>query len=180
MRECREWGLCDGNGNLSVLIYYGIHRRSEFDYIVQIGDYVHQQMKAKVFSAFQTARAVTGATMVEFALVATLLLTVLFGTLDFGWAFFANTSIANGAREGARKAIVCTSCDAAIRQRVRDTTPGLALPDSNILISYHTDSGTKYVTVTVTYNYTPLTPFVSRFFPSGSLTLTGKSTMYDE
>jgi Flp pilus assembly protein TadG len=47
-----------------------------------------------------------GQTMVEFALCAMLLLTFVFGILDFGLAVFSYNFISNAAREGTRYAMV--------------------------------------------------------------------------
>jgi hypothetical protein len=46
-----------------------------------------------------------GQALLEFALVATFLLIVLFGIMDFSRLFFAYATMSNGAREGARYAI---------------------------------------------------------------------------
>ena len=43
-----------------------------------------------------------GATLVEFALVAPLFFLLVFGIMEFGWAFGQNLDIRHGAREGAR------------------------------------------------------------------------------
>lgn len=131
-------------------------------------------------SFFKTNNNSLGVSLVEFALVVPLLLAVFLGTFDLGFAAYANNTVSLSAREGARKGIACDNCDAAIRQRVKDTSAGLNLQDGNIIIGRHTDSGVPYLTVTVNYAYTPLTPFISRLLAGGSLTLTGKATMYDE
>lgn len=47
-----------------------------------------------------------GVALVEFALVAPLLLLLLFGAIDFAWVFAQNVDLKNGAREGARLAAV--------------------------------------------------------------------------
>lgn len=47
-----------------------------------------------------------GAVLVEFALVAPLLLLVMFATIDFGWVFGQHLDVRHGAREGARLAAV--------------------------------------------------------------------------
>jgi Flp pilus assembly protein TadG len=44
--------------------------------------------------------------MVEFAVVAPLLFLLLFGIIDFGWAFSQNLDVKHAAREGARLAAV--------------------------------------------------------------------------
>ena len=47
-----------------------------------------------------------GAAAVEFAIVATLFFMLVFGIIDFGFAFHSWNNAANAAREGARKAAV--------------------------------------------------------------------------
>ena len=49
-----------------------------------------------------------GAAAVEFALVVPLLLLLVFGILDYGRFFFDSVSLRQGAREGARQAVVMT------------------------------------------------------------------------
>src|SRR5690349_12377184 len=72
-----------------------------------------------------------GSTVVEIAIALTLLLTVIFGIMAFGWALFAYDSVSNGAREGARWAIVHGSqssspaTSATVLSAVKQKTPGL-------------------------------------------------------
>lgn len=47
-----------------------------------------------------------GAALVEFALIATPLFLILFGTIEFGWAFFQLNDIRHGSREGVRVVVV--------------------------------------------------------------------------
>ena len=56
-----------------------------------------------------------GAAAVEFAIVATLFFMLVFGIIDFGFAFHSWNNAANAAREGARKAAV--DSDGAGRHR---------------------------------------------------------------
>lgn len=56
-----------------------------------------------------------GVALVEFALVAPLLFLLLFGIVEFGWAFSQNLDVRQAAREGGRLAVVnysvtTTSC----------------------------------------------------------------------
>lgn len=48
------------------------------------------------------SRKPRGAAAVEFALVLPLLLTILFGTIEWGYYFFTRQIVINSAREGAR------------------------------------------------------------------------------
>ena len=47
-----------------------------------------------------------GANLVEFAILAPLLIMLLFGIIEFAWVFAQNLDIRHGAREGARLAAV--------------------------------------------------------------------------
>ena len=52
------------------------------------------------------ARRDGGASLVEFALALPVLALLLFGIIDFGWAFSQNVDLRNAAREGGRLAVV--------------------------------------------------------------------------
>lgn len=125
-------------------------------------------------------RADAGVTLVEFALVVPIIVIILLGSLDLGWAVYTNNTLANSAREGARKSIISTTSPSAIRDHIRSVTAGLDIPDENIDISPETRIPGDPVTVTVTYEYIPFTPLIARFMSGGALTLTGKATMYVE
>jgi Flp pilus assembly protein TadG len=47
-----------------------------------------------------------GAALVEFAIVVPVFFLLVFGIIEFGWAFFQNLDVRHGAREGARLASV--------------------------------------------------------------------------
>ncbi len=49
-----------------------------------------------------------GANLVEFALLAPLLILLLFGIVEFAWMFASNLDVKHGAREGARITVVNT------------------------------------------------------------------------
>jgi Flp pilus assembly protein TadG len=56
-----------------------------------------------------------GQSMVEFALTVPLLLLLLFGIVDFGRAVFYQNEVTNGAREGARIAVLASNpCNAEL------------------------------------------------------------------
>jgi Flp pilus assembly protein TadG len=66
--------------------------------------------------------------MVELALFLPVLIVIVMGALDFGRVFFAYTSVANAAREGAMCASLGANCPmgylAAVEDEVGDTLPG--------------------------------------------------------
>jgi Flp pilus assembly protein TadG len=55
---------------------------------------------------FRRARGERGVALVEFAIIAPFLFLILFGIIEFGWAFFQNLDVRHGARETARLAAV--------------------------------------------------------------------------
>lgn len=101
-----------------------------------------------------------GTSLVEFAMVAPLLLVLLFAIADFGRAFQTWITLTNAAREGAR--LGATGADAAaIRNRVRATAPGLNLPDQNIQVTNAQGATGESVTVRVNFTLNLITPLGS-------------------
>lgn len=119
-----------------------------------------------------------GQSLLEFALVLPVLILLVFGIFDLGYAVFLKNMISNAAREGARTGIVKANGDAAIRARVRSSAPGLNLPDGQISIAPPSRTFNEPITVTVTYTYQPLTPIISSVVSSVDLSST--SVMYVE
>ena len=60
-----------------------------------------------------------GQTLLEFALVISFLLLLVFGIIDFSRLFFGYATMSNGVREGARYATVHPSDNAGIEQAAR-------------------------------------------------------------
>ncbi len=65
-----------------------------------------------------------GAAAVEFAIVATLFFMLVFGIIDFGFAFHSWNNAVNSAREGARTAAVDPGVS-HVTDRVRDSAETL-------------------------------------------------------
>lgn len=57
-------------------------------------------------SEHRRGRGGRGAALVEFAIIAPLLFLLIFGIIEFGWAFFQNNDVRHEARETARIAAV--------------------------------------------------------------------------
>lgn len=118
--------------------------------------------------------------MVEFALVFPFLMFLLMGVFDLGWAIYANNTVASAAREGARLAIITSNTDNAVRAQVRKAAQGLTLSDAQIVINPSpTRNPAGSVSVTVTYRYSPLTPFISNII-GGTYNVSSKATMIVE
>ena len=87
-----------------------------------------------------------GASMVEFAIIISLLFLLVFGIVQFGIAFNRDNGIKAAAKEGARAASVGGS-EAEITSRIRDTQSMFASDDIQVKIDYSTDNGTNYVMI---------------------------------
>src|SRR5665647_1496281 len=91
-----------------------------------------------------------GAAAVEFALVVPLLVMILFGIMEFGYAFFIQASVAGAAREGVRSYAIARA----------ESAPGLVPGDfvnATISPSCTTTTAGSRTTLTLTYKYRSLT-----------------------
>ena len=78
------------------------------------------QARARTERQTRAGRNDQGASLVEFAFIAPLLIALLLGTIEFGWAFYQDLNTRHGAREGARLAAVnykSTATPTAAEQR---------------------------------------------------------------
>jgi Flp pilus assembly protein TadG len=115
-----------------------------------------------------------GAAAVEFAIVASLLFMLIFGIIDFGFAFHAWNNTANAAREGARRAAVDDNTTAII---ARTQQAARTLDPTKLTVSLECDfeadgswgscgdgsalEAGDLVRVNVDYAYDLITPFGS-------------------
>ena len=91
----------------------------------------------------------TGASALEFAVVAPFLMLLIFGMIEFGWVFQNQLAITHAAREGARLAAVNDGANwdaGVVESRAYPLTTGDGL---GISLSEDAES----VTVSVTYPY---------------------------
>ncbi|MBI3977732.1 MAG: hypothetical protein HY331_06060 [Chloroflexi bacterium] len=90
------------------------------------------------------------------------------GLVDLGLAVAAYTELTQAARVGARAGIYPWADDASIRSAVQ-SRPVLwsAIPASAIAISPGVRTSGGLITVTVTYTYTPITPYVVQMVGGG-------------
>jgi Flp pilus assembly pilin Flp len=121
---------------------------------------------------YQRARDEAGAAIIEFALVAPLLLVLVWGIIETGRAFYTINSLASAVRDGARYgAAVCppgaspgvpniAGCSGAIDSIVVHAFQPIGLPmdvnqvDSNVL---GTGANTR-IEVVANYPYAPIVP----------------------
>jgi len=125
-------------------------------------------------------RQARGITTVEFAVVATVLFTMLFGVIEFGRLMYSFAVLAEGTRRAARLATVCPLNDAGITA----TANFGMLPNftsSNVQVSYldtngiqtGTYSNIRYVSVQIVGYAIPLSiPFINPTVTSPAFAVT--------
>lgn len=128
-----------------------------------------------------------GSTLVEFAIGATVFLTVMFAVIEFGRALWVHNALSDAARRGARYAVVHSAGDAAAVKNVvvygnpaGGSSPLVNnLTTANVNVSYSgfgLSDGTATVSIT-NYKFQFVIPIVSTSIqmPAYSTTLTGES-----
>jgi Flp pilus assembly protein TadG len=128
--------------------------------------------------------------LVEFALIISLLLLVLFMVLDLGRLAFYYSAVHNAAREGARYGSIYDQRDdfSGIRNTARNLASGVNLPDSNISITCYdafnapticssTDPVPSSIEVRVQYSFTPASPVLNTLTGNNSYTLESTARM---
>ncbi|RQR33394.1 pilus assembly protein [Burkholderia sp. Bp9143] len=97
-------------------------------------------------------RVQRGATIVEFALIASILIMLLIGIFEFGRVLFYWNTATEALRLGARTAIVCDVNATGVVKRVKSLMPLLA--NSNVSVTYAPSgcdvSSCSFVTVSIT------------------------------
>ena len=126
-------------------------------------------------------RGQRGAAAVEFALVVPVLLILVMGIIEFGRAYYVQTTISSAAREGVRTMALQNSV-AAAQTATKNAATGVTLTDAQIAVGFSPATATTCAVsgiaappsavVTVTY---PLT-YITKFFGT-SITLTAKGVM---
>jgi Flp pilus assembly protein TadG len=107
-----------------------------------------------------------GASLVEFALIFPLLILVLFGIMEAGWAFSQSVEVRNAAREGARLAVVDFGDAAAV---ITETCNRADLSGSGATVAVTINGADESVTVDVSQAYNTLTGLLDSFFGGLSL-----------
>lgn len=125
-----------------------------------------------------------GASAVEFAIVAIVLIMLLTGIVQFGYTFFQYLEIVHAAREGARWASLSldegtVSDPDSVRGRVAAAAPGLSpgLTDDQIAISQTTVDGQQAVTVRVQYTSPVFMPLIGDIVGGAGFNLESATTL---
>ena len=118
------------------------------------------------------------AAVVEMAVVLPLLLTILFGIIEFGWTFMVYQSLTNAAREGCRVAVLEGSTTAEIESRIGEYMDLVGQGDYEIIITRSTDA-TPTETVVVRMPYASVS-LLGGFFGPTDFNIAGKACMRKE
>ena len=146
-------------------------------------------------ASFRRLSDAKGANLVEAAIITPLLLLLTLAIADFSAMFYAYLALEHGVSQATRFAVTgrsigSSSREASIKQTMREATPTLTIPDSAFSFSFMSPGSSSWAggiggpgdigRVTVTYNWSFMTPLIRPFFPSGQLTLRVESTMRNE
>ncbi len=119
-----------------------------------------------------------GQSLLEFALLLPILLIMLMGLLDLGRAYYAIVALEDMAGEGAAYASIHPMDIAGVQQRVSEAGGGLVYVGPSMVTVTHPPSvlpGAP-ITVTISYPFVILTPFVQGMVSDGTLMLYGTAT----
>jgi Flp pilus assembly protein TadG len=124
-----------------------------------------------------------------------LLLLLTFAIVDFATLFYIYLALENGVSSASRYGVTGNqaaglSRQESIKKAMRESTPTLTIADGSFAFSHLRpgqgtwDAGvggpSDIDKVTVTYNWTLLTPLVRPFFPNGRISLVVESAMKNE
>jgi Flp pilus assembly protein TadG len=123
--------------------------------------------------------------VVEFALVAPVLVLLVFGMIEFGRMVMVQQVLTNAAREGARVAILSSSTDAQVTSAVVAYMTSGQLPTDAVAsakvavertVPFAASNTASRVTVSYPFNFTVLNP-VMRLVKAGATAGEGTTTM---
>ena len=125
-------------------------------------------------------RRARAAAVVEFAVVLPLLLTILFGIIEYGWVFMVRQTLQTAAREGCRLAVLQTSVDpyTNVTERVGQVMGPTGLTTYSVTMS-HATVATPVETVTITIPYDDVS-LLGGFFGTHDYDLGGTCSMRKE
>lgn len=121
-----------------------------------------------------------GAAVVEFAVVLPLLLTILFGIIEYGWVFMVRQTLQTAAREGCRLAVLQTTTSpyTNVLDRVSQVMEPTGLTTYTVTMT-HATSGNPIETVEVEIPYNDVS-LMGGFFGTHNYDLGGSCSMRKE
>lgn len=120
------------------------------------------------------------AAIVEFAIVLPLLLTVLFGIIQYGWVFMIRQTLQMAAREGCRVAVLPTSVEpyTNVRTRIDEVMSTTGLTTYTVTMT-HATPGNPVETVVISVPYADAS-LMAGWFGSSNFDLSGACSMRKE
>jgi Flp pilus assembly protein TadG len=119
-----------------------------------------------------------GAVVVEMAVLAPLLLTIMLGIIEFGWVFMVRQTMTTAARGGARVATLQGTTETDIEDRVNDYMSPSGLSTYTITITRATEEDpTETVRIQIPYADVSL---VGGYFGPTNFNLSATSSMRKE
>ena len=138
-------------------------------------------MRKKPFILLKLLKDRSGTAFIEFAILASIFITLSFVIIDFGRMMWLNNTVEHVAAEGARYAAVRGSDKASpvdedqVKTYVRDRATGIPAADMDIDVTWSPNNNPGgSVTVLVTYDYDYIIGTMLGFDP---VDLEGRSTM---
>lgn len=125
-------------------------------------------------------RRARAAAVVEFAVVLPLLLTILFGIIEYGWVFMVRQTLQTAAREGARLAVLQTSVPpyANVEERIDQVMEPTGLDTYTIRMTHASAANpVEIVEIEIPYNDVSL---LGGFFGTHDYNLGGTCSMRKE
>jgi Flp pilus assembly protein TadG len=108
-----------------------------------------------------------GAAVVEMAVVTPILLTLVFGIIEFSWYMSSQETLTNAAREGCRTAVIQGTTDQQIRDRITSYLTAAGLSGTTIELQRSTaQDPTETVRLSLPYSQISLLGSCGSFFPS--------------
>ncbi len=141
------------------------------------------QVTNPVLGKKSTAKSQRGQSLIEFSVSMVMLLILMTGVVDFGWAFFTMVSLNDAAQEGAAYAAICPAQTTDIRTRVLESAPdliGRTLQASDIEVCVAGTEGATcgaaarvggYVKVELYYDHQVITPFIGAIIGTQTIPL---------
>jgi Flp pilus assembly protein TadG len=106
-------------------------------------------------SIFRFVNGERGQSLVEFALVLPIFIIMLFGIIEFGRLWETVNVVTSAAREGARVAAVTLPDPAQVNSAAQNVLQAGNIAGATVTVAG--PNANSEVTVTVTFNYTPIT-----------------------
>jgi Flp pilus assembly protein TadG len=149
----------------------------------QAASNLSQLCNGKVEKVFRMCRKKRrGAAVVEFAVVAPVFITLVFGMIEYGRMVMVQQMLTNGSREGARVGVLDGTTTSEVQSAVTTYLSNAGITGSTVTVTPNPPSSAGYgapVTVTVTVPFSQVSWLPTPMFLSGK-TLTATSVMRRE